>query len=129
VKKSQIQSPEDTAEFLQYEMGVLEQEHLRTLPLDTRNRIMQIVEIYRGRLNSSYIRVGKIFREAVRIGAAAIIVAHNHPSGYPTPSPEDVAVTKVIVEAGFLLDIEVLDHLIIGRNCFLSLKARGLGFS
>jgi len=73
--------------------------------------------------------VGEVFRDAVRIGAAAIIVAHNHPSGDPTPSPEDVAVTKILVEAGSLLDIELLDHLIIGRNCFVSLKARGLGFS
>lgn len=73
--------------------------------------------------------MGEVFRDAVRIGAAAIIVAHNHPSGDPTPSPEDVAVTKILVEAGSLLDIELLDHLIIGRNCFVSLKARGLGFS
>ena len=93
------------------------------------NRILKITEVYRGTLNSSHIRVGEVFREAVRIGAAAMIVAHNHPSGDPTPSPEDIAVTKVLVEAGRLLDIELLDHLIIGRNCFLSLKARGLGFS
>jgi DNA repair protein RadC len=129
VEKPQIQSPEDAAELLQYEMGVLEQEHLRTLLLDTRNRLIQIAEVYRGTLNSSHIRVGEVFREAVRIGAAALIVVHNHPSGDPTPSPEDVAVTRVLVEAGKLLDIEVLDHLIIGKNVFLSLKARGLGFA
>lgn len=73
--------------------------------------------------------MGEVFRDAVRIGAVAIIVAHNYPSGDPTPSPEDVAVTKILVEAGSLLDIELLDHLIIGGNCFVSLKARGLGFS
>lgn len=129
IDKPQIQSPDDAAEYLQFEMGVLEQEHLRTMLLDTRNRILKITEVYRGTLNSSHIRVGEVFREAVRIGAAAMIVAHNHPSGDPTPSPEDIAVTKVLVEAGRLLDIELLDHLIIGRNCFLSLKARGLGFS
>lgn len=127
-EKPQIQSPDDAAELVQFEMGVLEQEHLRTLLLDTRNRLMKIQEIYRGSLNSSQIRVGEVFREAVRIGAASLIAVHNHPSGDPTPSPEDVAVTKVLVEAGKLLDIEVLDHLIIGRNCFLSLKARGLAF-
>ena len=110
-------------------MGAFEQEHLRTLLLDTRNRLMKISEIYRGTLNSSHIRVGEVFRDAVRIGAAALIVVHNHPSGDPTPSPEDVAVTKVLVEAGKLLDIDVLDHLIIGKNCFLSLKAKGLGFN
>ncbi|TFH35330.1 MAG: JAB domain-containing protein [Anaerolineales bacterium] len=129
VERPQIQSPEDAAELILYEMGALEQEHLRTLLLDTRNRLIKIAEIYRGTLNSSHIRVGEVFREAVRIGAAALIVVHNHPSGDPTPSPEDVAVTKVLVEAGKLLDIEVLDHLVIGTNCFLSLKARGLGFS
>jgi DNA repair protein RadC len=129
VDKPQIQSPEDAAEFLLFDMGMLDQEHLRTLLLDTRNRLLKISEVYRGTLNSSHIRVGEVFREAVRIGAASMIVAHNHPSGDPTPSPEDIAVTKVLVEAGRLLDIEVLDHLVIGRNCFLSLKARGLGFN
>jgi DNA repair protein RadC len=128
-EKPQIQSPEDAAELLQYEMGALEQEHLRTLLLDTRNRLVKIAEVYRGTLNSSHIRVGEVFREAVRLGAAALIVVHNHPSGDPTPSPEDVAVTRVLVEAGKLLDIEVLDHLIIGSHSFLSLKAKGLGFS
>lgn len=126
--KAQIQSPEDAAEYLLYEMGLLDQEHLRTMLLDTRNRLITICEVYRGTLNSSHIRVGEVYREAVRVGAASIIVAHNHPSGDPTPSPEDIAVTKVLVEAGKLLDIEMLDHLIIGRNCYLSLKARGLGF-
>ena len=129
MEKPQIQSPDDAAELVQYEMGAFEQEHLRTLLLDTRNRLMKIADIYRGTLNSSHIRVGEVFRDAVRIGAAALIVVHNHPSGDPTPSPEDVAVTKVLAEAGKLLDIEVLDHLIIGKNCFLSLKARGLGFN
>lgn len=129
IDKPQIQSPDDAAEFVQYDMGILEQEHLRTMLLDTRNRLIRIAEVYQGTLNSSQIRVGEVFREAVRLGAASMIVAHNHPSGDPTPSPEDIAVTKVLVEAGKLLDIELLDHLIIGRNCFLSLKARGLGFS
>jgi DNA repair protein RadC len=129
VEKPQIQSPEDAAELLQYEMSLLEQEHLRVLLLDTHNRLISIAEVYRGTLNSSHIRVGEVFRDAVRIGAAAVIIAHNHPSGDPTPSPEDVAVTKALIQAGRLLDIEVLDHLIIGQNCFLSLKARGLGFN
>jgi DNA repair protein RadC len=126
--RPQIQSPEDAAELILYEMGLLEQEHLRTILLDTRNHLIKLDEVYRGTLNSSHIRVGEVFREAVRVGAACLIVVHNHPSGDPTPSPEDVAVTKVLIEAGRLLDIEVLDHLIIGRNCFISLKARGLAF-
>ena len=79
-------------------------------------------------LNTSMIRVGELFREAIKVNAAALIVAHNHPSGDPSPSPEDVAVTRALVEAGKLLDIDVLDHLVIGRYRFVSLKERGLGF-
>ncbi len=123
-----IQSPEDAAALLLYEMGALEQEHLKVLLLDTRNRLIRMVEVYRGSLNSSMIRVGEVFRDAVRANANAILVAHNHPSGDPTPSPEDVAVTRAMVEAGRLLDIELLDHIVIGKNRFVSLKARGLGF-
>jgi DNA repair protein RadC len=109
-------------------MGALEQEHLRVMLLDTRNRLMRIVEVYRGSLNSSLVRIGEVLRDAVRSNAAAVIVVHNHPSGDPTPSPEDVSLTRSIVEAGKILDIEVLDHLVIGKNRFVSLKARGLGF-
>ena len=81
-----------------------------------------------GSLNAATVRVGEVFREAVRANCASIIVVHNHPSGDPTPSPEDVRTTEMIVEAGQLLDIEVLDHLVIGRNCYVSLKERKLGF-
>jgi len=110
-------------------MGALEQEHLRVLLLDTRNRLIRTIEVYRGSLNTSLIRVGEVFRDAVRSNAASIIIVHNHPSGDPTPSPEDVSVTRALVEAGSLLDIEVLDHLVIGKNCFVSLKSKGLGFN
>jgi DNA repair protein RadC len=127
--RPRIQSPEDAANLLLYEMGSLEQEHLRVLLLNTRNECMQSVDVYRGSLNSSLIRIGEVFREAIRQNSAAIIVAHNHPSGDPTPSPEDIAVTRALVEAGKLVDIEVLDHLVIGQNRFVSLKAKGLGFS
>jgi DNA repair protein RadC len=85
--------------------------------------------VYQGNVNTSVIRVGELFREAVRINCAAIIVAHNHPSGDPTPSPDDIQVTEQIVQAGKLLDIEVLDHLVIGRQRYVSLKERGLGFT
>lgn len=128
-EKPRIQSPQDAANLVLYEMGALEQEHLRVLLLDTRNQVIQIVEVYRGSLNSSVIRVGEVFREAVRRNAAAIIVAHNHPSGDPTPSPEDIAVTRAIVDAGKLLDIDVLDHLVIGKNRYVSLKSKGMGFN
>lgn len=123
-----IQSPEDAASLILYEMGALEQEHLNVMLLDTRNRMVKLVEVYRGSLNSSLIRVSEVFKEAVRANAAAIIVIHNHPSGDPTPSQEDISVTRAIVQAGKLLDIEVLDHIVVGKNMFISLKSRGLGF-
>ena len=128
-KRPAIQSPEQAAELVMYEMGALSQEHLRVLLLDTRNQLIRIVEVYQGSLNTSLIRVGEIFRDAVRANAAAVIVVHNHPSGDPTPSPEDIAVTRAMVEAGQLLDIEVLDHLVIGTGRFVSLKSKGLGFT
>lgn len=124
-----IHSPADAAALVQFEMSALEQEHLRVMLLNTRNRVLEIVEIYRGSLNASQVRVGEIFRDAVRCNAAALIVVHNHPSGDPAPSPDDLAVTRAIIEAGKLLDIAVLDHLIIGRGSWVSLKERGLGFS
>jgi DNA repair protein RadC len=127
-ERPSVQSPQEAAALVQYEMGALEQEHLRVLLLDTRNRLIGIREVYRGSLNSSLIRIGEVFRDAVRNNAASVIVVHNHPSGDPTPSPEDVAVTRAMAEAGRLLDIPVLDHLIIGRTAHVSLKSRGLGF-
>jgi len=103
-------------------------EGLWVLLLDTRNQVLGMPRIYYGSVNGSLIRVGEIFRPAIMAEAAAMIVFHNHPSGDPSPSPEDVAVTRAIVEAGKLLDISVLDHIIIGAGQFVSLKARGLGF-
>ena len=127
-ERPKINSPEDAANLVKYEMSALEQEHLRVLLLDTRNHVLAIKEIYRGSLKSSQVRVGEIFRAAIRRSAAALIVVHNHPSGDPTPSPDDIAVTRAIVEAGVLLDISVLDHLVIGQGKWVSLKERGLGF-
>jgi DNA repair protein RadC len=99
------------------------------LPLNTRNRLIgEPIEIYNGSLNASIVRVGEVFRPALRANAAAIIIAHNHPSGDVTPSPEDVSLTRAFVEAGKMLDIAVLDHLVIGANTYLSLKAKGMGF-
>ena len=110
-------------------MSMLEQEYLKVILLDTRNRVIDIVEIYHGSLNSSQVRVAELFKPAIQRMAAAIIVTHNHPSGDPTPSPDDVAVTRAIVFAGKLLDMQVVDHLIIGHNGhYVSLKERGLGF-
>lgn len=126
--RPQIRSPADVANLLMLEMSLLEQEHLRTVLLDTKNFVTRVVTIYSGSLNTAVVRVGEVFRDAVRSNSAGLIVVHNHPSGDPTPSPEDVRVTEMIVEAGRLLDIDVLDHMVIGRNRYVSMKERGLGF-
>jgi DNA repair protein RadC len=127
-ERPQVRSPADAANLVMTEMGLLEQEQLWVMLLDTKNRVLAKETVYKGSLNTSLIRVGELFREAIRANCASMIVLHNHPSGDPTPSPEDVAVTRQIVDAGKLLDVEVLDHLVIGRQRFVSLKERGLGF-
>jgi len=109
-ERMQIKSPSDAAALLMVEMGHLDQEHLRVVLLDTKNRVQQVATIYIGSVNSAMIRVGEVFKEAIRRNSAALIMAHNHPSGDPTPSPEDVLVTHQIIEAGKLLDCEVLDR-------------------
>ncbi len=124
-----VHSPEDAADLIQYEMSALEQEQLRVILLNTRNHVLGVRIIYQGSLNSSQVRVGELFRPAIRENAAAVIVVHNHPSGDPSPSPDDITITKAIIEAGKLLDIQVLDHLIIGQGRYISLNRRGLGFS
>ena len=124
-----VRSPADVAQLLMAEMAHLEQEHFRVLYLDTRNRLLGTETVYVGSLNASHIRVGEVFRDAVKRNCAAIIVVHNHPSGDPTPSPEDVEVTRQLVKAGDLVDVEVLDHLIIGLQRFISMRERGLGFT
>jgi DNA repair protein RadC len=123
-----INSPADAAALVLYEMSALPQEHLRVINLDTRNKVINIEKLYVGSLNASTVRVGEVFRSAIQRNAASIIILHNHPSGDPTPSPEDVALTRTIAQAGKLLDIQVLDHLVIGLGRWVSLKERGLGF-
>ena len=123
-----INSPEDAARLVQYEMSALEDEHLRVILLDTRNHVVDTVELYHGSVNSSQVRVAEVFKAAIRRNATALILVHNHPSGDPTPSPDDLAVTRSCVEAGKLLELEVLDHLVIGQGRFVSMKERGLGF-
>ena len=125
--KPYITSPADAFNMLA-DMSTLEQEQMRVVLLDTRNRVVKINTIYQGSTNTTMVRVGELFREAIRANAVAIIVAHNHPSGDPSPSPEDVAITKDITTAGKLVSIDVLDHLVIGQGRFVSLKERGLGF-
>lgn len=123
-----VRSPQDVADLLMAEMGILDQEQLRVVLLNTKNQVLAVPEVYRGSVSTSLIRVSEVFRDAVRENCPAIIVVHNHPSGDPTPSAEDVEITEQITQAGRLLNIDVLDHLVIGNQRYVSLRERGLGF-
>lgn len=126
--REQIKSPSDAAAYLMLSLGQKDQEELWTMMLDTKNRVIGVHCVYKGSLNASMIRVGEVYKEALKRNAAAIIIAHPHPSGDPTPSPEDVLVTRQIVEAGRLLDVDCLDSLVICQSRWVSLRERGLGF-
>lgn len=123
--KFTVRSPQDAAAYLMPDMTSLIQEHFVVLFLNVKNQIMHKQTIFIGSLNASIVHPREIFREAVKRSAASIICAHNHPSGIPTPSPEDIEVTKRIQEAGYIIGIELLDHVIIGDHQFISLKEKG----
>lgn len=127
-EKPRIATPEDAIRLVGIEMAALEQEQLRVLILDTRNAVLAVRTIYQGSANAATVRVGELFRDAIRHAAVAIVLVHNHPSGDPTPSAADVALTAEVVRAGELLDIAVIDHIIIGHGRHASLKRLGLGF-
>lgn len=129
VCRPQIKSPDDVATLLLPEMSGLDQEQLRVVLLNTKNYVLRIETLYIGTVNAATVRVAEVFKAAIRMNAAAVVVAHNHPTGDPEPSPEDVTVTRQLVEAGRLLDVSTLDHLIIGHGRWVSLRQRGLGFS
>lgn len=120
-----IRTPADLAERLMPEMGHLQREELRCVLLNTKNAVTGVVTVYAGNLAGSSVRVGEVFRDAVRRQAAAQVVVHNHPSGDPAPSAEDLRITGELAEAGRLLDIELLDHLVIGHGRWVSLRALG----
>lgn len=122
-----IRSPRDTFNAFFY-LGVLDQEELHVALLNARNKIMKRVLVYKGNVSQTLVRVGEVFKEAVKENAASIILVHNHPSGDPTPSPDDLHLTAEVLAAGRLLDIEVLDHVIIGGTEFISLRDRGVAF-
>jgi DNA repair protein RadC len=122
--KYQIKSPGDAANLVMLEMTYLDHEQMRILVLDTKNQVVENTSRYRGTVNSSVLRAAEVFRPAVVRNCPGVIICHNHPSGDPTPSPEDIQVTEQLVEAGRYLDIELLDHLVIGNHRFVSLKER-----
>ena len=127
-ERAVIRSPADVANLLSAEMGSLDQEHLRVMLLSTKNEVLGVHELYQGNVNSSMVRVSEVLRPALRENCPSIIIVHNHPSGDPTPSADDILVTRQLVEGGAMMDIEVLDHVVIGGQGFVSLKNKGLGF-
>ncbi|MCC6803391.1 MAG: DNA repair protein RadC [Anaerolineae bacterium] len=113
------------AAALVMDMAELQQEHVRVLLLDSARQVTASPTIYIGTANATVLRVAEVFRQAVAFGSSAIILAHNHPSGNPTPSPEDAELTRALANAGRLLDITLVDHLIIGRGCWVSMREQG----
>ncbi len=128
MKDECITSPADVAALLMLQMGHLDHEELWIMCLDTKNHVQRLNRLYRGCLNSSVVRVCEVFRLPLVLNSASIIVAHNHPSSLIQPSPEDVDVTRSLVRAGELLQIEVLDHLIIGQGRWISMREQQLGW-
>ena len=124
--KPSIGGPRDVANLLMPDLRYQKKEILKSLLLDTKNRVLAIRTVSIGDLSSSIVHPREVFKDAVIISAAALIVAHNHPSGDPTPSGEDVAVTKRLISAGEIMGIDPLDHIVIGDGVFVSLKERGL---
>ncbi len=124
-----VREPRDVFLLLGGEMALLDQEHLRVLLVNTRNQVIAVSEVYKGNVSASIVRLAEVFREAIRQNAPSLILVHNHPSGDPTPSPDDVAMTKDAIAAGKLLGIEVLDHVVIGERRFASLNQMGLAFT
>jgi len=127
--RASVRSPEDVFALVGADMALLEQEHLKVILLNTRNQVMSVRQVNRGNVHSAVVRVAEVFRDAIRENAPNIILVHNHPSGDPSPSPDDAALTKQVEEAGRLLGIDVLDHVVIGRSGPASLRELGLGFA
>jgi DNA repair protein RadC len=123
-----IRSPRDVAVRLLPEMGRLEREELRVLSLNAKNVVQRASVVYVGNVSASLVRIGELFRDAVRLDASGVVLVHNHPSGDPTPSPEDLHLTAEAIAAGRLLDLDVMDHVVIGHDAWVSLRDRGVSF-
>ena len=126
--RPKVISPADAAKLVMNDMAILEKEELRVILLNTKGYVLGVDTVYIGSVNTTIVRIAEVFREAIRVMASAIIAVHNHPSGDPSPSPEDVRVTEQIVKAGEMLNVDVLDHIVIGKGRYVSLKERDLGF-
>ena len=127
--RTKINSPRDVYNYVGADMRYREQEHLHVLLVSTNSEVIDSQEIYKGTVNSAAVRVAEVLKPAVLKNAPSIIVVHNHPSGDPSPSGPDIMITRQIKQAAELMDIELLDHIVIGGRTFVSMKDRGLGFS
>ena len=127
--RPQIRNPDDLAQIFEPRLMALDHEQLWVAVLDTKHRLERLVPVYQGSVNSAQVRTAEVFKEAVRANAPAIAIAHNHPSGDPAPSADDIALTADLERAATILDIELIDHLVIGDGRWLSLRRLGLGFS
>jgi DNA repair protein RadC len=123
-----VRSPADVMALLGGELSYLDQEHMRVLLVNIRNQLIAIDSPYKGSVNTAQVRIAEVFREAIRRNAPCIILVHNHPSGDPSPSADDIAVTRQVGQAGEIMQVELLDHIIIGERRFASMKQLGLGF-
>jgi DNA repair protein RadC len=123
-----VRSPAEISGLLMNEMSQLTQEELRVVLLNTKNQVVRIHPVYRGNVSTAFLRPAEVYREAVRDNCPQIIVVHNHPSGDPTPSRDDVTVTAHLVQAGADLEIELLDHIVFGQGSYVSMRDRKLGF-
>ena len=121
-----IRRPEDTLPVLEAELSELGYEKFITLALNTKNHVTAVLPVSSGSLNASIVHPRELFQRAILANAASIIICHNHPSGDPTPSPEDISLTRKLTDAGLLLDIPVLDHIVLGYGRYVSFKERGL---
>lgn len=121
-----VRRPQDAADYVMEDLRLLKKEHFVCLFLNTKNHIIARETLSIGTLNASLVHPREVFRAAIKHNSASLICVHNHPSGDPTPSPEDIGLTKRLTEAGELVGIEVLDHLVIGDGRFVSLKEHGL---
>jgi DNA repair protein RadC len=123
-----IRTPRDVGDRLVVDMGRLEREELRVLSLNAKNVVQRVSTVYVGNVSTSLVRIGELFRDAVRLDASGVVLCHNHPSGDPTPSPDDLHLTAEAIAAGRLLDVNVLDHVVIGHDAWVSLRDRGVAF-
>jgi len=123
-----VRAPRDVADRLTGQLGSLEREELHVVLLNTKNAVLRESLVYRGNVSSAVVRIAELFRDAVRIHAAGLIVVHNHPSGDPEPSSDDLALTAEAIAAGRLLDVPVLDHVVIAASGYVSLRDRGVAF-